>query len=318
MTTRHLVDPEVLPILDSIPPMDGLTRENLAQARSGMAGGQGYPDDVPLMPEIHQTAGRDGAPDVALYVYNPESSSRSRAAILHIHGGGMIIGSAEMSKMSMPGIALANDVVAVSVEYRLAPEAPFPGPQEDCYAGLAWLVENAEQLGVDPNRIVVMGESAGGGLSAALALMVRDRAEYSLAGQILIYPMLDHRTGGPECQYRNPITGEFIWTPALNQFGWECLRGAYAVDDARAGWFSPARAASLAALPPAFIMVGSLDLFVDEDLDYARRLGAAGVPVELHVYPGGIHGFNLAAEARISVQSGRDLMAAIARMTRTG
>ncbi len=316
MNTRHLVDPEILPVLDALPSLGGLTRENLAQARSGMVGGQGYPDNLPLAPKICHASGRDGAPDVELYVYTPESSNRPRAAILHIHGGGMIIGSAEMSKMSLPGIALANDVVAVSVEYRLAPETPFPGPQEDCYAALAWLVENANQLGVDPKRIIVIGESAGGGLAAALTLMVRDRGEYSLAGQVLTYPMLDHRTGGGDCAYNNPATGEFVWTPALNQLGWECLRGDYGVTDARKGWFSPARADSLAALPPAFIMVGSLDLFVDEDLDYARRLGAAGVPVELHVYPGGFHGFNMAAEARIALQSGRDLMAAITRMTR--
>jgi acetyl esterase len=196
MSTLHLVDPEIAPIIPLFTAMD-MTTENLAEVRSGM--GSNFPaPPPPLMdPEIVTTPGRDGAPDVPLFVYNPESQNRSRAAILHIHGGGMVLGSAEMSKSSMPPVALANDAVIVSVEYRLAPETPFPGPQEDCYAGLAWLVANAETLGVDPARIIVMGESAGGGLAAALALMVRDRGEYALSGQVLIYPMLDHRTGGP-------------------------------------------------------------------------------------------------------------------------
>jgi acetyl esterase len=214
----------------------------------------------------------------------------------------------------MPPIALAHDAVIVSVDYRLAPETPFPGPQEDCYAGLDWLIANAGSFGVDPDRIIVMGESAGGGLAAALAHMVRDRGEHRLAGQILVYPMLDHRTGGDQDPYKNPMTGEFVWTPTRNQFGWESLRGDYAVDDNRKGWFSPSRADELAGLPPAYIMVGSLDLFLDENLDYARRLAAAGVPAELHLYPGAIHGFNMAADARISKQSARDLMDALAQM----
>jgi acetyl esterase len=313
MSTRHLVDPEVAPIIDMFPALD-MTLENIADVRSTMVAFSQYPDELTVRPEIVQAKGRDGAPDVPLYVYNPPSQNRSRAAILHIHGGGMVIGSAEMSKMSMPDIALAHEAVAVSVDYRLAPETPFPGPQEDCYAGLDWLVVNAEKLGVDPTRIIVMGESAGGGLAAALALMVRDRGEHKLAGQILIYPMLDHRTGGTNCLYKNPTTGEFIWTASRNQFGWDSLRGNYAVSDDRKGWFSPARAESLAGLPPTFIMTGSLDLFVDEDLDYARRLSADGVLIELHVYPGGIHAFNLAAEARIAQQAGHDLMSAVAQM----
>jgi acetyl esterase len=313
MSTYHLVDPEIAPIIALFPSLD-MTADNLAEVRAALGSGLPQPPEHPLQPEICVAAGRDGAPDVALYVYNPASPNRSRAAILHIHGGGMVLGSAEMSKPSMPPVAIANDAVVVSVEYRLAPETPFPGPQEDCYTGLAWLVANAERLGVDPGRIAVMGESAGGGLAAALAQMVRDRGEHRLAAQILIYPMLDHRTGGPNCLYNNPVTGEFIWTPARNQFGWESLRGDYALDDQRKGWFSPSRAASLADLPPAYILVGSLDLFLDENLDYSRRLTADGVPVELHVYPGGIHAFNMVPEARIAQQAARDLMAGIAQL----
>ncbi|MFM2098658.1 MAG: hypothetical protein RLZZ366_197 [Pseudomonadota bacterium] len=316
MSTLHLVDPEVAPMIDMFPLRD-MTLENIAEVRGELMTLSQDDTELLIEPKIVHAIGRDGAPDVPLYVYNPPSQNRSRAAILHIHGGGMILGTAEMSKMSMPEMALAHDAVAVSVDYRLAPETPFPGPQEDCYAGLAWLFANAAELGVDPTRIIVLGESAGGGLAAALAHMVRDRGEYKLAGQVLIYPMIDHRTGGPDCLYKNPTTGEFIWTPSRNQFGWESLRGDYSLNDERKGWFSPARAESLAGLPPTFIMTGSLDLFFDENLDYSRRLCADGVLVELHVYPGGIHAFNLAAEARIAAQSGRDMMAAVAQMIRS-
>jgi triacylglycerol lipase len=201
-----------------------------------------------------------------------------------------------------------------SVEYRLAPDTPFPGPQEDCYAALRWLVGAADELGIDPVRIGVTGESAGGGLAAAVALMARDREDIRIAAQILVYPMIDHRVGGAQDPWRNRHTGEFIWTRGSNQFGWESLRGGYGVDDERKGWFSPSRADDLAGLPPTWIGVGTLDLFFDEDLDYARRLVDAGVPVELHVYPGAFHGFDRAAEARVTKDFRRDLHAGTRRL----
>jgi acetyl esterase len=315
MSTRHLIDPEILPVLDLMPVLD-LTKMSLADIRAG-AGADRY-GEMPapvVVPETHFAEGRDGAPDVRLLVYNPPSESRNRGAILHIHGGGMILGTADMSQMVYPDIARAQDIVVVSVDYRLAPETPFPGPQEDCYAGLDWLAAHASELGVDLSRVIVMGESAGGGLSAALAQMVRDRGAHQLAGQVLIYPMLDHRTGGADCQHNNPTTGEFIWTRHSNIFGWAALQGSYAVDDTRAGWFSPARATDLGGLPPTFISVGALDLFLDEDMEYARRLSAAGVPVELHVYPGAFHGFNMMPGARLTEQAMRDTLAAVARLT---
>ena len=219
---------------------------------------------------------------------------------------------------SAAGAPLAEDqefeLGLLAVDYRLAPETPFPGPQEDNYAALLWLVEHADELGVDPTRIVVMGESAGGGLAASLALMARDRAGPRLAGQVLVYPMLDWRTGGPECRWNNGHTGEWIWTRDKNRFGWEALRGDYAPTDERKGWFSPALAEDLSGLPPAYILTGALDLFLDEDLDYARRLIDAGVSCELHVYPGAIHAFEMVPETRLAAQAASDLKRGLTRL----
>ncbi|MEY2925819.1 MAG: hypothetical protein RL367_296 [Pseudomonadota bacterium] len=312
MTTRPLVDPEILPVLEMLPGF-AFSTETLPTIRAGFGDRDGQPE--PAMKGVwHQAPGRDGAPEVQVLVLDPPSDNRARPAILHIHGGGMVIGSATMAESLFADLVLAHDFVVASVDYRLAPETPFPGPQEDCYAGLEWLIANAASLGVDPARVIVMGESAGGGLAAALTLMVRDRAGPALAGQILIYPMLDHRTGGPDCQWNNPQTGEFVWTRASNMFGWTSLQGDYDLGDDRLGWFAPACATDLSGLPQSFISVGTLDLFFDENLDYARRLSAAAVPVELHVYPGAFHGFNMMQTARVAQQAAADVQAAMQRM----
>lgn len=312
MTTRHLVDPELQIIID-MSPTRAVTVENLAEVREQMdAQFEMFPEPE-LAAEHHVAPGRHGAPDVCVLVFTPHGE-KTRPAILHIHGGGMVIGSAHGFRRGPAAMALAADAVVVSVDYRLAPETPFPGPQEDIYAALSWLFANAQLLNIDPARVIVMGESAGGGLAAALALIARDRGEYELAGQMLIYPMLDHRTGGEHCPYRNETTGEFIWTRESNVFGWASLRGEYALDDERVGWFSPSRAADLSGLPATAILTGALDLFFDEDLDYTRRLCAAGVPVELHSYPGAIHGFNIFADAKVSQAFNRDLVSAVTRL----
>ena len=204
--------------------------------------------------------------------------------------------------------------MVVSVDYRLAPEAPFPAPQEDCYAALQWLARNGDELQIDPSRIVVFGESAGGGLAASVALMARDRGGPALAGQVLIYPMLDYRTGGPEDRWANAHTGEFIWTRDKNRFGWESLRGGYEPSDERKGWFSPSLAEDLAGVAPAYISTGALDLFLDEDLDYARRLIDAGVSTELHVYPGAIHAFEMVPGTVLQAQAQVDLKRGLERL----
>jgi acetyl esterase len=295
-----------------LPSLD-LTDEALPEIRANpMFTGADLPP--PPFPVREAFAPLAGAPDVRMLVMNPPSQAKDRGAVLYIHGGGMVVGSAQSSLADKPQLALEHDCVVVSVDYRLAPETPFPGPQEDNYAALLWLVANAADLGVDPARIVVMGGSAGGGLAASLALMARDRGGPKLAGQVLIYPMLDWRTGGPDDLYKNRHTGEFIWTREKNRFGWTALKGAYQPADAHKGWFSPTLADDLALLPPAFISTGALDLFLDEDLDYARRLIDAGVPTELHVYPGAIHAFEMVPGTGLAAQADTDLNRGLARL----
>jgi triacylglycerol lipase len=311
MGTRHLVDPQIAPMLD-MPALD-LTDATLPEIRvNPLFTGELVPP--PPFPVSEAWAPVASAPDVRLVIMNPPSARIGRGAILHIHGGGMVVGTADRAVADKPQLALEHDCVVVSVDYRLAPETPFPGPQEDNYGALLWLVAHAADLGVDPARIVVMGESAGGGLAASLALMTRDRGGPALAGQVLIYPMLDWRTGGPDCPYGNRHTGEWIWTREKNRYGWEALRGTYQPIDERSAWFSPALAHDLADLPPAYISTGALDLFLDEGLAYARRLVDGGVPTELHVYPGAIHAFEMVPDTALAEQAATDLRRGLGRL----
>ncbi len=309
--TRHLVDPEIALMLEM--PDRQLTPETLEAIRNDpLFSGADLPP--PPFPVTEAFAPSEHGPDVRLVVMNPPSTATGRAAILHIHGGGMVVGVADTATVTKCPLALEHDAVVVSVDYRLAPETPFPGPQEDGYAALQWLAGHAAELGVDPQRIVVMGESAGGGLAASLVQMARDRGGPSLAGQVLVYPMLDWRTGGPDCPYKNAHTGEWLWTREKNSFGWEALRGDYQPTNDRKGWFSPALADDLSSLPPAYIVTGALDLFLDEDVEYARRLIDAGVPCELHVYPGAIHAFEMVPETVLAEQAATDLRRGLERL----
>jgi triacylglycerol lipase len=267
------------------------------------------PDDVRVYEAM--TPGRDGAPDVRLVVTAPKAAGQGRPGILHIHGGGYVLGSAEMTGPTDAIYASQLGAVVVSVDYRLAPETPHPGPVEDCYAGLAWLHAEAAALGVDPGRIVVTGESAGGGLAAALVLLARHRGEYAVAFQHLVFPMLDDRTvTHPE---PSPYLGQFVWTPESNRIGWASLLGGPPGAADVSPFAAPARATDLSGLPPTFIVCGALDLFLEEDIDYARRLIRAGVPTELHVYPGAPHGFMFVPDAEVTKTFARDSMAALAR-----
>jgi acetyl esterase len=305
MSTRHLVDPDLLAMVNTTSD-DKLTADNLAEFRRSIVTRTANLPRPNIEPKISYAPGRNGAPDVRVLIYDPLTPGSNRPVVLHMHGGGMIAGGAELNSLGIGSLALELGAVVVSVEYRLAPETPFPGPQEDCYAALAWLFEKSTALNISKSKIVVSGDSAGGGLAAAVAIMARDRKEFTPLAQFLIYPMLDHRTGGPHDPYRNVNAGEFIVTRERNQFAWQSVRGSYAVDDSRAAWFSPSLVLDLTGLAPAWIGTGSLDLFVDENVDYARRLADAGVPAQLHVYEGAVHGFPAIASAAVSQRFIRD------------
>ncbi|MER3388158.1 MAG: alpha/beta hydrolase [Microcella pacifica] len=246
---------------------------------------------------------------VTVRVHRPAATDARtrRPAILHLHGGGLIIGSATQGDPLCRRVADELGVVAASVDYRMPPEHPYPTPLEDCYAALRWL---AAQPDVDPARIAVIGESAGGGLAASLGLLARDRGEVALAGQVLAYPMLDDRTDESAAAHPRMLR---LWNGPSNRLGWGMYLGAGTagpaatpLDAAALELAVPARRADLSGLPPTWIGVGTWDLFHDEDLEFARRLTEAGVPCELHVIPGAYHGFD-AAEPKAAVS--RDFVA---------
>jgi acetyl esterase/lipase len=238
-----------------------------------------------------------GQPDVAIYIVNAKPGT-ARPAILHTHGGGFVLGSAEDSVRFLQELAKELDCVCVSVDHRLAPETTYAGSIEDNYAGLRWLHRNAAELGADPATIAVMGESAGGGHAALLAITARDRGEVPVAFQLLVYPMLDDRTGTTR---KTPDhVGTLIWTPQQNRYGWASFLGTEPGRKKAPKGVVSARVEDLKGLPPAFIGVGTLDLFLDEDVDYAQRLNAAAVMTELIVVPGAFHGFDgFAAETNV-------------------
>lgn len=243
--------------------------------------------DIPF--ENRVVPGMAGQPHVALYVINVDGK-KNKPAILHTHGGGFVLGTPREDIPALQDIARDLNCVIVTVDYRLAPETTYTGSVEDNYAGLKWLHANAGSLGVDPARIAVMGESAGGGHAALLAIAARDRAEVPLAFQCLIYPMLDDRTGSAVAT--PPSIGRLVWTAADNRLGWESFLGMQPGTTRIPSAAVPARVSKLEGLPPTFISVGSIDLFVNEDIDYARRLINAGVSTELLITPGAFHGFD--------------------------
>ncbi|MEM6710200.1 MAG: alpha/beta hydrolase [Pseudomonadota bacterium] len=309
MSTKHLLDPELHPMTNVFPEGMTFTAEMLPSFRAMQAAAQVSGDAAAAKvsrEEVFAAASDDHR--VRCLLYCPESVNASRGAYLHIHGGGYILGAADDADAMNIALAAALDIVVLSVDYRLAPEAPIPAPLEDCYGGLAWLHEHAERLGVDRNRIAIGGESAGGGLAAALAILARDRGEYRICHQHLTYPMLDNRTGTPGHE-GDPLVGEFVWTRDFNQFGWQSYLG----DAAAVAPQVPARLERFEGLPPTWLLTAALDLFRDENIDYAQRLLKAGVATELVLYPGACHGFQMVTDAALSKRYLRDHRAALGR-----
>jgi acetyl esterase/lipase len=248
--------------------------------------------------------GPEGAPDISLFVVRPLAppGDGPRPVIYHSHGGGMVLGNNRAGVEVVLEWARELDAVVVSVEYRLAPEHPYPAGVEDVYAGLLWTARHAGELGGDPERIVVAGASAGGGLTAALALLTRDREGPRPLGQVLMYPMLDDRNDTPSA---HQMAGVGAWDRTANETAWTAVLG-----EARGGpdvpaYAAPARASDLSGLPPAFLDVGSAETFRDEVVDYASRIWRAGGVAELHVWPGGFHGFDAFAPHTVLARTAR-------------
>ncbi len=245
---------------------------------------------APVAPDVdvaqRTLPAREDHDAVDVFVYDRPGRSRPSGALLWMHGGGYVIGHPAMDHDLCSQLASDLDIVVVSVDYRLAPEHPFPAGLDDCYAALRWLHDQADELGVDPARIAIGGNSAGAGLAAALTQLAADRGEAPVCFQLLVYPMLDDRTvlrpdhGG---------TGTFVWTPRSNEFAWTSYLGHPPGDHDARPYAVPARREDLTGLPPAWIGVGDLDLFHAEDLAYADRLRAAGVPCQVEVVAGMYH-----------------------------
>jgi len=313
MSTIELVDPELRDAL-ALSPQVPLTAETLTQRRADalvLASSVPKPDLPDIATgEIHVESAF-GAKPIRVLTYRPVRSGGPLPAIVHIHGGGFVMGAPEMKDVENRLFASELRCAIYSVDHRLAPEAPHPAPVEDIYSVFVWLHANAGQLGLDPARIGIKGESGGGGFAAGAALYARDRRGPKFAFQHLIYPMIDDRTAVRVDLH--PYVGEFVWTQANNYFGWRSLLGEEPGSADLSPYAAAARAADVSGLPPTYISVGGLDLFLEENVTYADRLSRAGVPVEFHLYPRAYHGFYRATNARVTRQAEHDTREALRR-----
>jgi acetyl esterase/lipase len=300
-----MIDPELQPMVDLLPPLD---LDDPVAARAGFAvmleamsteipGGEGLEITDRTVP------GFDGGPEVSVRVYRPKDASTPMPAIVHIHGGGFVVGNVDTEHVGAGVNALATGALVVSVDYRLAPEHPYPAGLHDCYAALVYVAENAATLEVDPARIAVSGASAGGGLSAATALFARDLGGPALCFQMLHIPELDDRLETPSM---TRFVDSPLWNRPLAVQSWQYYLGPmYGRDDVPI-YAAPARATDLAGLPPAYISTAENDPLRDEGIAYALGLLQAGVSVELHQFPGTFHGSALVATAEVSKRAQRE------------
>ena len=293
----YAFDPELAAAIEMLPNVD-LT--DIVKARAE------FDELIAQLPSADTTGltvtdltvpGPDGAPDLPLRIYVPERPS-GPVGIYDVHGGGFVLGSVEMMHAGNSALARETGAVVVSVDYRLAPEHPYPAGLEDCYTGLVWFAEHAGEYGVDPDRIAIHGISAGGGLCAGLALLARDRGGPSIAFQYLGVPEVDDRLTTPSMR-------RFTDTPMWNQpkavISWDAYLGAGVPGTPDVPVYAaPARAGDLTGLPPAYVSAMEFDPLRDEGIAYALGLQAAGVQVELHMFPGTFHGSSLVEHAAIS------------------
>jgi acetyl esterase len=296
------IDAEILPALEYFPALD-LNRDNIAHIRE-LLGSQPKPPSTVDVQSDKTTVQFDDA-EIDVYIYK-KSDRADQPAVLWIHGGGYVMGSAEDERARI--IADHCDCTVFSVDYRLAPEHPFPAGPNDCYATMKWMVREASTLGIDASNIVIGGASAGSGMAAGVVLMNRDQDNIPLRLQLLLYPMIDnlHETESGE------IENHPVWNQQTSFNAWEIYLDGVPGADASA-YAAASRANDLSGLPPAYVCVGTEDLFRDEDITYAQRLIAAGVPTELAVFPGLYHGADsFVPEAMISRRLNQSFLRALA------
>jgi acetyl esterase/lipase len=302
------VDPELavaVPLIPNFPFTElDLARRTLAELIAS------FPVDLRgVRVEDRLVPGPSGAPALPIRIFIPEAPAEAvrRPGVLDIHGGGFAVGTVALDDASNVTIAREIGAVVLSVEYRLAPEHPFPAPAEDCYAALVWFAEHAAELGVDPARIAVLGDSAGGGLAATTALLARDRGGPRLAMQVLIEPELDDRLDTHSMRTGADTVG---WNNEQAVQSWRYYLGT----EPATAYAAPARMADLSGLPPTFLTVNELDCLRDEGIEYARRLLIAGVSTELHCWPGTFHGFaTLVPTAGLAIRAAAMLHDALRR-----
>ena len=295
-----------------------ISPETLSAVRATLASPDATPSEVELRREGAFTVEERQIPsaedtfEVSLLICRPALRGGPAPAIYFIHGGGMVTGNNRLGVLEVLDWAQELGLIVVSVEYRLAPEHPYPTPIADCYTGLLWMIEHSDELGIDADRVIIAGQSAGGGLAASLALLVRDRQGPALAGQLLMCPMLDDRNDSVSVRQ---MSGLGVWDQISNRTGWSALLGGLSGAPDVSPYAAAARAVDLSGLPPAFIDVGSAEIFRDECVNYANGLWLAGGAAELHVWAGGFHGYaTVAPEAEVSHETRRSRVRWLTRL----
>ncbi|HEY4022638.1 MAG TPA: alpha/beta hydrolase [Pseudonocardiaceae bacterium] len=315
----YAYDPELAPWATMLPQTD--LSDVAAMRATVLANACRVPvQEMPADIAIRDVAvpGPAGAPEVPVRVYAPTGRREPQPAVLYIHGGGFVIGNLGLSDAECAWTADHIGGVVVAVDYRLAPEHPFPAGVEDCYAALRWMADQADELGIDRTRIAVTGRSSGGGLSAAVALLTRDRGGPALCFQLLDIPELDDRLDTPSM---HTYVDTPMWSRSAAEFSWKYYLSGSIVDTSTVDvlqYAAPARATDLSGLPPAYVTVCEFDPLRDEGLSYAQRLLQAGVSVELHCYPGTFHGSTIALEAAVTKRMLADRKDALRRGLRVG